>query len=247
MARFEEYQDRYTRAALRREDGVLEIRLHDGNGGSLVWDEPVHRELPELFERVSSDPEVRVVILAGSGESFCSAGDASGWPEKWTPETFATLFYEGRKIHENLLAIEAPVIGVVNGPATWHAEIPLLSDVVLAAEDVVFQDFPHFPYSPPSDAVHTVWPALLGPNRGRYFLLMKEQIDAREAQRLGLVGEVLPKAKVLERAWEIARNFAAQNPVMLRYSRLALTHKLKRDILQDHPFGMALVGLNMLR
>ncbi len=247
MARFEDYADRYTRAALRMEGGILEIRLHDGQGGSLVWGEPAHRELPELFERVASDPDVRVVILTGSGDTFCASGDGSGWPSKWTPETFSTLFYEGRKLHENLLNIEAPVIGAINGPATWHAEIGLLSDIVLAADDVIFQDFPHFPYSPPSDAVHTVWPALLGPNRGRYFLLMKEIIAAAEAKQLGLVGEVLPKADLLPRAWEIARRLAAENPVVLRYSRMALTLKLKREILQDHPYGMALIGLNMLR
>ena len=66
-ASFEEYQGQCSRAALRREGGVLEITLHDGNGGSLVWDEPAHRELPELFRSVAGDGDNHVVILTGRG------------------------------------------------------------------------------------------------------------------------------------------------------------------------------------
>src|SRR5262245_37395455 len=201
MTRFDEYANRFTRATLRREGGILEIRLHHADGSSLVWDEPAHRELPELYEVVAGDPDVHVVILTGTGDVWCTSGDGSGWPPKWTGEAFQTLFREGRKLLENHLNIEVPMIAAINGPVTWHAEQALLCDIVLAADDVVMQDAPHFPHSPPSDGVHTVWPALLGPNRARYFLLAKQQIDAQEALRLGLVGEVLPKQEVLPRAW----------------------------------------------
>jgi enoyl-CoA hydratase/carnithine racemase len=74
------YAERFTRARLRREDGVLEITLHDGQGGSLVWDEPAHRELPELFREVAGDPHNRVVVLTGAGESFCASQARTGWP-----------------------------------------------------------------------------------------------------------------------------------------------------------------------
>lgn len=247
MTSFKDYAQAFTRAMIRREGGIVEVTFHDGNGGSMVWDEPAHRELPQLYLALANDPEVRVVILTGAGDVWCTSGDGSGWPSKWTVEAFQVLFTEGRKLLENHLSIEVPMIAAVNGPATWHAEQALLCDMVLAADDVVLKDEPHFPYSPPSDGVHTVWPALLGPNRARWFLLSKQVIDAHEAQRLGLVGEVLEKEEVLPRAWELARNIEAQDPVIMRYTRLALTQQLKGQILDQLPYGMSLIGLSMLR
>ena len=247
MSRFDEYAERFTRAKLRLDGGIVEVTFHDGNGGSMVWDEPAHRELPQLYQELANDRDIRVIILTGAGDVWCTSGDGSGWPPQWTAEAFQTLFIEGRKLLENHLSIEVPMIAAINGPATWHAEQALLCDMVLAAENVVLKDEPHFPYSPPSDGVHTVWPALLGPNRARWFLLSKQEIDAHEAQRLGLVGEVLKKEAVLPRAWELARHIDAQDPVIMRYTRIALTHQLKRQILDELPYGMSLIGLSIIR
>lgn len=242
MTNFDDYAKRYTRAALRREGGVLEIRLHDGQDRSLVWDEPVHRELPDLFADVARDPANKVVVLTGTGADFCASQDPSGWP-KLVPSTWDKIFTEGRRLLRNLLEIEVPVIGVANGPARWHAELVVLSDIVLASKDAVFQDAPHFPYAVPGDGVHSVWPLLLGPNRGRYFLLAKEEIGAEEARHLGVVGEVLPADQVLDRAWELARELDQRDALTLKYTRLALTHRLKRAVLEDLPYGLTLEGL----
>src|ERR1700752_1174112 len=105
----------------------------------------------------------------------------------------------------NLLDIEVPVIAAVNGPALIHAEIAVLSDIVIASDNAEFQDAPHFPNGlVPGDGVHIVWPLVLGVNRGRYFLLTGQKLSAREAQTLGVVSEVVPRERLLNRAREIA-------------------------------------------
>jgi enoyl-CoA hydratase/carnithine racemase len=242
----DEYATRFTRAALRREGGVLEVMLHDGRGGSLVWDEPAHRELPDLFQAIASDGDNHVVILTGTGDAFCASVDHSGFPPM-TSEGWDKLFGEGRRLIGNLLSIEVPMIAAINGPATWHAELAVLCDIVLASDDTILQDAAHAPYAVPGDGVHTVWPTLLGANRGRYFLLTNQQIDAREAQQLGVVNEVLAKEGVLERAWELARHLDAQDPLTMKYTRLALTAKLRRAVLEDLPYGLLLEGLAAVR
>ena len=84
------------------------------------------------------------------------------------------------------------MIAAVNGPALIHAELALLCDIVLAT-GCGFRFLPHFPGGlVPGSSVHVVFPLLLGANRGRYFLLMGEKIDAKEAKHLGLVGEEMP-------------------------------------------------------
>ena len=240
---FDDYAKRFTRATLTREGGVLEIALHDGRGQTLVWDEAAHRELPDLFHAVGSDGDNRVVILTGSGEAFCASGDYDAFPSPLTSQSWDKIFTEGRRLIENLLGIEVPMIAAVNGPATWHAELALLCDIVIAADDTVLQDAPHFPFAVPGDGVHSVWPTLLGANRGRYFLLTKQVIGAQEAKTLGIVHEVLGRQALLPRARELAASLLESDPLTLKYTRLALTQKLRRAVLEDLAYGLTLEGL----
>ena len=135
------------------------------------------------------------------------------------------------------------MIAAVNGPATIHAELAVLCDVVLAAEHAVFQDS-HYPRGVvPGDGVHVVWSLVLGPNQGRYFLLTGQELTAQRACELGVVAEVLPQNELLDRAWELARDLASKPTLTRRYSRVALVQPLKRALLNDLEFGLALEGL----
>ena len=126
----------------RSEDGVLEVTLHT-RGGSLVLDETTHRELPLLFSDIGNDPDTQVILLTGSGEDFCSELAGGDWDFS-TPAGWDRTYWEGRRLMQNLLDIHVPMIGAINGPARVHAEIPVLCDVVLAADTVEFQDIAHF-------------------------------------------------------------------------------------------------------
>ena len=246
MAHFEEYAKKYTTIHMERREGILQITFHT-DGGSLIWggDPSPHMEFGYAFADIASDPENRVIIMTGTGDDYCAqmalrAGRRS-------PQTWDKTYWEGKRLLMNLLEIEVPIIAAVNGPALVHAEIPLLSDIVIAAESAEFQDAPHFPRGTvPGDGVHVVWPLLLGPNRGRYFLLTGQKLSAQEALALGVVSEVLPKDRLMARAWELAQQLSHQSTLALRYSRVVLTLHLKR-LLQDMlGYGLAVEGLAML-
>jgi enoyl-CoA hydratase/carnithine racemase len=87
-----------------------------------------------------------------------------------------------------------------------------------------------------------VWQHLLGPNRGRYFLLTTQRIDAREAHQLGIVNEVLPASQALDRARELAQAIAAKPLPVLRYTREALVQQLRKLVLDGLSHGLALEG-----
>jgi enoyl-CoA hydratase/carnithine racemase len=243
MTDLAEYESSFSRAKLRREDGILEVTLCDSNGDTLLWDEAAHRELPELFSAISKDPQNRVMILTGAGSDFCVRTEGSGW-DLSTPVGWDKLYGEGKALLRNLLDIEIPIVAAVNGPARVHAELAVVSDIVLASETAVFQDAAHFPRGAvPADGVHVVWPFLLGPNRGRAFLLLGTELSASEALAWGVVAEVVPAAQLLGRAWEVARQLSQAPDLTLRYSRVILTEPLRRAMAADLGYGLALEGL----
>jgi enoyl-CoA hydratase/carnithine racemase len=248
MTRLEDYRHSFKYIRLRREDGVLEMTIHR-DGGPALWDfgpTGIHRELGDAFAAIGQDPDNRVVILTGAGEVFLTGFDYEG-AEPPSAAFWDRIYREGKALLNNLLDIEVPVIAAVNGDAFIHAELAVLSDIVLAAEGARFADKAHFPGgTTPGDGVHVVWPMLLGPNRGRYFLLTGEEIDAEEARRIGVVGEVLPRDKLLPRAWALARDIAAKPPLAVRYARIALTYDLKRRMLAELSHGLMLEGMAML-
>jgi enoyl-CoA hydratase/carnithine racemase len=94
--------------------------------------------------------------------------------------------------------------------------------------------------------MQVVWPMLLGPNRGRYFLLTGERISAADALALGVVGEVLARDALLGRAYELAGKLAACNPVLLRNTRHALVRPIRRAMADDLHTGLALEALASL-
>jgi enoyl-CoA hydratase/carnithine racemase len=241
-ARFEQYRNRYKNIKLEREDGILVMTLHTG-GRSLVWSATAHEELGYCFTDVGADRDNKVVIMTGAGENFCAEIDAGSFKLS-TAGDWDLTFYDGRRLLINLLDIEVPVISAINGPARIHPEIPVLSDVVIASETALFQDAPHFMSGiVPGDGAHVVWPHVLGPNRGRYFLLMGQELDARTAMTYGVVNEVLAGEKLLARAMEIARYIAAKPPLTRRYSRAALTQRIKRLMHEGLGYGLAMEAL----
>ena len=88
---------------------------------------------------------------------------------------------------------------------------------------------------------------VMGLNRGRYFLLTGQVLDADQALAAGLVNEVLPRDQLLPRAWTLAHQIMLQPEMNRRYTRLLLTEKLRRNINELLPYGLALEGLAITR
>jgi enoyl-CoA hydratase/carnithine racemase len=246
-----DYAERYDKIHLERTDGVLELTLHT-RGGEALWgasEYSLHNQLGHAFLDIARDAENKVLLLTGTGRSFIAArDDQERAPEATLAQMWDRVRAEGVALLEHLLAIPVPVLAAVNGPALIHAEIAALSDIVLAAEHAEFADMAHTPLGVvPGDGVQTVWPLLLGPNRGRYFLLTGQRLNAQEALRLGVVGEVLPAEQLMPRARELARGLVALPARMLRHTRAVLVRDLRRRLRDELEFGLALEALATLK
>jgi len=247
---FDDYATKFETIRMTRSDGVLEMHFHT-NGEPLIWNLTAHREFEQAFLDVSRDRENDVVIMTGTGDAFSGPPIAPGQHHNrnsMTPTIYDPIYWEAKHLLINLLNIEAPVISVINGPAVRHAEIPLLGDIVLAADTAYFQDTAHFQGGMvPGDGMHLIMPLLMGRARGHYFLLTGQSITAAEAQSMGLVNEVMPAAALMARARELAQLMLKQPRLVRRYTRTSLNQELKARLHDVLGYGLALEGLARMK
>ena len=244
------YASRYAYHRLERTDGVLEIRMHTDDG-PVQYNRKVHSEWANLWSDVGRDPDTRVIILTGSGDTFIDR--KKGLPggkdraSRYSPAGYHRLWDESVRHVTDLVNIPVPVIAALNGPARVHAEVALFSDVVIATPDAVIQDSPHLPEQVvPGDGINIAVPYLLGRLRSSYFFYMGQRIDAQEGLRLGLINEIVTDQPVLERAREIAAIMCLQPDHNLRYTRLLLMHDVRTQVHDLISLGMGVEGLASL-
>lgn len=244
MSRFDSYRESFPNARLiRSKTGVLEAALHT-DGGKLIFNGHTHEQFVELFHAIGGDPENRVVILTGSGDAFMDTITSDGF-DFFTPQGYDKIYREGKKVLMNILDIEVPMIAAVNGPVRLHSEYVLLADIVLATPATVFQDQPHFEFGiVPGDGVNLLWQEVIGSVRGRYFILTRQELDAETAREWGAVNEIMSADMLLARARELAEGLAKLPPLTTRYTRVALTQKLRRIVDEGVGYGLALEGIS---
>lgn len=238
------YANRYDHVKFERRDGVLQMTLHT-EGDSLRWQGsgPVD-DLQDAFEVVGRDTENKVVILTGTGKEFNGPKASAASFPGGTPIGWDSGHFNVRRLLNNLLSLEAPVISAINGPVLRHCETPLLCDIVLASETATFQDSGHFINGQvPGDGVNLVLPLVMGVNRARYFMLTGQVVNAQEALAIGMVNEVLAPDDLLPRAWEIASELATRSPLVLRYTKVAMVHTIRQLLVANQGYGLALEAL----
>jgi enoyl-CoA hydratase/carnithine racemase len=251
--RFSEYENRYANFKFEMSpEGILLMQCHT-EGRSLVWDWKSHDDMADAFADIAGDREVRCVIHTGTGDTYNA--DWGYLPDGSRPDPpiydampgvrglykLDEKAWYNSNLQWNILEVGVPMISAVNGPCNMHSEVPLLADIVLASEDAYFQDVSHFPRGQvPGDGQHVIWSLLVGHNRARYFLLTGKKLSAREALEWGAIAEVLPKDKLLDRAWELARDLVMRPPLVLRYTRQLFTKPLKRTYLDELGHGLGL-------
>ena len=241
---FAEYSARFKDHFLmeRRADGVLLVKAHT-QGGSLQLSVENHRALGQMLKTVGADPKNEVLILTGSGDDFMMKIDPEGFALEHQDLRYWAYEYAYKDGRINVGALindlEIPTIGVFNGSGA-HAEICLMCDLTLCAEEAVLFD-PHFTMgSVPGDGIHSCLIELLGVKRAAYALITGQRIDAAAALDYGLVNEVLPRAKVLDRAWQLADHIMRQPRVTRRLTTQIIRRPWRKRIADDLDGGFGI-------
>jgi enoyl-CoA hydratase len=183
---------------------------------AMTWG--MYEALAETCERVDADPATRVLVVRGAGDkAFVSGTDIRQFLEFKTRED--ALGYEARLDRSvgRLARMRKPAIAMIQGDAIGGGLFMALTcDIRVAAEHTrygvpVARTLGNFPA--PANYARLV--GAIGPIRARNLMLTARLMDAREAQQVGLVDEVLPADQLEGRVRELAERIATLAPLTL--------------------------------
>jgi enoyl-CoA hydratase/carnithine racemase len=176
-------------------------------------DEKLQGELLELLIEAGYEPEVRGIILTGSGEAFSAGGDLSRFERDWNPSEFRAHSHELTRLISSVERLEKPIVAAINGLATGAGtQLALSCDLRIASENARFLFREGMIGFIPSHGGCARLVKLVGLARARDILLGGEDLDAKEAFRHGLVTKVISHDKLLEEARERLRHMLKRAP-----------------------------------
>jgi enoyl-CoA hydratase len=200
----------------------------------------LHHELEQIWLDVRADQDVNAIILTGAGRAFCAGGDVKGMaegtlsgaaPKKGKGRGRGPIAASnGRRVIENMLDVEQPIIGAINGDAIGlGATLALLCDITVASEKARFADTHVKVGIVAGDGGAVIWPLLIGPHRAKEFLMRGNFISGAEAGRIGMVNYAVGPEDVMSKARELARELADGPTWAIRWSKLAVNKWLKQQ------------------
>ncbi len=221
----------------RPADGVLQITFNRPERYN-AFTMPMFEEMNRIWYDVERDEETRVVVVTGAGKAFCTGMDVAQ-PDP-SPQAALDLLETERKRVATILRIEKPIISAINGPAVGYGlSTALLADISIAAEDAVLMEGHTRVGVTAGDHAALIWPLLAGMAKTKYYVLTSEKLDGIEAERIGLVSQVVPRDQVLPRALEVATQLARGSQQALRYTKRGLNAWLT-NALPQHELSAAL-------
>jgi enoyl-CoA hydratase/carnithine racemase len=183
----------------------------------------LHQEL----ERAAADRSCRAIVVTGEGRGFCAGLDLHGYGEAPgndgsdpARDNFSNQQHMSRLIMR-VRATPQPVIAAVNGPAAgFGLALALAADIRYAARSAVFRAaFVNIGLSNCDMSTSWLLPRLIGASRAHELMLTGRRVAADEAERIGLVADVVEDERLVARALEGAEQIAAWAPWGIRLTK----------------------------
>jgi enoyl-CoA hydratase/carnithine racemase len=197
----------------------------------------MNEELHHAWRRFRDDPDAFVLVITGAGDTTFSAGwdlqDASEMDELGDWDEFRVHVFDspGACGYTRRVDVFKPVIAAVNG-YTFAAglETALLADIRIAAENAEFGALERRWNIVGGDGMTVRLPLVVGFARAMELIITGRRIDAGEAERIGLVNEIVPRGQALARAHELAHEIAALPQGAIRSDKESVMRGIGRTL-----------------
>ena len=213
----------------KRDGRILTVTLNRPEQRNAV-NARLHHELSRVFTDVQRDADSDIVILTGNGTAFCAGGDID-WMQLSVdePDEFEKTAREAKDIVYSQLDLEKPLICKLNGHATGlGASLALLCDIIIASDEAKIGD-PHVSVGlVAGDGGALIWPQLVGYAKAKKYLLTGELMLAAEAERIGLITDVVPRAELDATVNAMAQRLVSGATKAIRWSKVTTNLPLRQ-------------------
>ena len=223
--------------------GNIAIALIDRPKALNALNSEVLEDLNTLVDTVNADPDIRVLILTGSGEKAFVAGADIGEMSKLTKVEGEAFGKKGNDVFRRLETLPIPVIAAVNGYALGGGcELSMACDIRLASDTAVFgQPETGLGITPGFGGTQRL-ARLIGPGMAKQMIYSAKNIKADEALRIGLVNAVYPAEELMAAAEKLAETIARNAPIAVRACKQAINEGLEKPmdeaiVLEEKLFG----------
>src|SRR5437879_10555834 len=194
----------------------------------------LHHELERIWVEDAEDADVNDILRTGEGKALCAGGDVKGMASRAGKEEGRSRAMVspagGRRLVQNMLDVEQPIIGAINGDAVGlGATIALLCDVIVASEKARFAVTHVRVGVVAGDGGAVIWPLLIGPARAKEFLMRGNFVNGADAFKMGMVNYAVAPEEVMAKARELAQELADGPTYAIRWSKLAVNKWLKQQ------------------
>jgi len=227
---------RYSGLGLSLSDGIMTVTLSNPGRKNAISPRQGD-ELVTIWEDLWEDPEVRVIILTGEGDDFCSGADVSSLARKaeqaGAPEArVKPVNQTSRKARKHLYGIldcEKPVIAKVRGVAYGlGVNLALACDMVFAAPGARFCDSHVKAGLVAGDGGVLLWPLLVGMHRAKEYLMTGDPVPAEKAADIGLINGCVPDNQLDAHVQALAEKLRDLPPHAVNYTKAALNVAMRQ-------------------
>jgi enoyl-CoA hydratase len=208
-----------------------------------------HKELSEIYGRLAADDTVRSVLLTGAGDTFSVGPDWALLSALSQPDESSLrqrIMDETINLVHAAVELDKPVVCAINGLAYGMAlAVALLSDIIVIERHVSIREGHVLAGLAAGDGGALVWPLAMGLTKAKRYLLTSDVLTADEAERLGIVSEVVERGQSKDRALEFAARFAAGPQLAIRSTKRALNQWLRSALTTTFDYSWALELLTM--
>lgn len=214
-------------------DGVATITLNRPEKLNAFTSDMLDEWLVRL-EQCRVDPDVRVIVITGTGRAFTTGGDIDGFSASasQTPADIKGRLINGiQRLPLKMAEIDKPIIAALNGFATGGGlDIALACDIRFAAESARFAEtYAKMGLIPGAGGAYLL-PRVVGVAKALELFWGCEWVDAREAERIGLVNKVFVDEQLMEGTYAFARKVASGAPLAVQTIKRVMRMGLNQDL-----------------
>ena len=192
-------------------------------------------EFQQALADAGADPAIGAVIVTGHGRAFSTGADLKESKTR-SIEAYRDYLEELQEASRKILRFEKPTIAAVNGYALGSGyELALACDIRIAAEDAQIGSPEARVTSSVTGGAMRLVQDLVGPGKAKELLFTAENIDGREAERIGLVNRAVPAERLMDEARAMAEKIAANSSFSIKMIKkgLAMANEVSLEALMD--------------